>query len=61
MLIIFFSYFSTHNLNRVHFTLCILVSGKDHAEELCDVEVESMYPLVVLAVHNSSIGDLVTH
>ena len=46
MLIIFFSYFSTHNLNRVHFTLCLLVSGKDHAEELSDVEVESMYPLV---------------
>ena len=31
----------------MHFTLCLLVSGKDHAEELCDVEVESMYPLVV--------------
>ena len=38
------SYFSTHNSHRVHFTLWLLVSGKDDTED--DVDVESMYPLV---------------
>ena len=38
-----------HELHRVHITLCLLVSGKDDAEEvceLCDVEVKSMYPFL---------------